>query len=187
MGPRDDLTFYRNRNRSADVWSRYPEPKEVPRFLEGPLVLDAGCGNGRNLPLLSTRGFEAVGLEINDDLVRMASSGGEVVQASITSIPFRDGTFDTSIVGGVLWYVKDIRAAHSEMLRVCKKHYTWSYTKFFNASLLKPRSFLYFVRSLLLGRIYPRTRETLSEFGTIVDEDSDGYLFLSRRDRSPAR
>jgi SAM-dependent methyltransferase len=186
MGLRDDETYYKNPNPSAIFWRRYLDPKDIPEYVEGPLVLDAGCGNGRNLPVLESLGIEAVGLEINDDLVAAAAARGQVVQSSLTKIPFRDGAFSTSLVAGVMWYVRDIGSAHSELRRVCRKHYTWSYAKFYRLSLLKPRNLFYFVKSLLLGRIFPRSRSKLLEFGDVLKEDEKGYLFISGRDAPKA-
>jgi SAM-dependent methyltransferase len=183
MGLHHEEMFYRNPNPSARVWNDYPDPRDIPPQIEGPMVLDAGCGNGRNLPLLASLGMEAVGLEINDDLVRSASRRGDVVQSSVTSIPFRDDAFDTSLVGGVLWYVKDFAGAHSELSRVCRKRYTWSYAKFFRLPLLKPRNLFYFLRRFPLGRIYPRRKSTLLAYGRIVSEDEAGYVLVSGRDR----
>lgn len=66
---------------------------QVQKFINGlshGLTLDAGCGNGKNMP----RSAGAIGLEISDQLVKLCRNKGlQVVQADGLALPFRDETF----------------------------------------------------------------------------------------------
>jgi SAM-dependent methyltransferase len=59
-------------------------------------ILDAGCGAGRVLGALPY-GRRAVGIDVNREAVRVAterSPGHPALNASMTALPFGDGTFD---------------------------------------------------------------------------------------------
>ncbi len=88
------------------------------RFVpDGALVLDAGCGDGRNafriVDELAITPRRVVMLDINPDMLELgrrniAADEGtahlfEVAEGSVFQVPFPDGTFDVSIcVGNVL-------------------------------------------------------------------------------------
>jgi SAM-dependent methyltransferase len=66
-------------------WLRHPEPAEE-ELLEraiGP-VLDVGCGAGRHVAALRSRGIEAVGIELSPRAAALARErGAEVIEGSI--------------------------------------------------------------------------------------------------------
>ncbi len=73
----------------------------ISTVLPGGTVMDLGCGNGRNMAYI-TRTFKAarcVGLDLSASLLHVARlrAGGhplpDVIQASMTGLPFRDGAF----------------------------------------------------------------------------------------------
>lgn len=82
----------------------WPECVEFGRTIPGDsLVLDIGCGNGRNSIFLAER-HRVVGLDISRKMIDIARRnlagkglGGkcEFVQSDITTIPLRDSTFDS--------------------------------------------------------------------------------------------
>ncbi len=94
------------------------------------VVLDAGCGSGRNISLLSARVKEIVGLDFSSEMLQRA--GGRVseeklpnvklVLGSVTQIPFPDAAFDKVICTSVLQYLEDGDCADAfrEMFRVCR-------------------------------------------------------------------
>nr|MDO8085569.1 class I SAM-dependent methyltransferase [Candidatus Sigynarchaeum springense] len=119
-GPGDAAFFQRARDLYEDIApafdrSRGKAPWEpLVEFMSGQaardvlstvqpagLVMDLGCGNGRNIAFIKTT-FNAracVGLDISASLLRAARSREgsrpfpDVVQASMSAPPFRDGTF----------------------------------------------------------------------------------------------
>jgi len=93
-----------------------------PEDLRGRTVLDAGCGGGRFVELLSGHGARVVGMDV--DLVGLhqanAALGGranlELVQANLYHLPFRPGAFDFILSVGVLHHTPDPRAAFLELV-----------------------------------------------------------------------
>jgi ubiquinone/menaquinone biosynthesis C-methylase UbiE len=66
------------------------------RLRPGDLVLDAGCGAGRDLAWLSTHGFRAIGLDYAVPLAHYAQkhSGQQVVIGDIRQMPFANKSFN---------------------------------------------------------------------------------------------
>jgi ubiquinone/menaquinone biosynthesis C-methylase UbiE len=110
---------------------------EVRRIVEqshvgpGMRVLELGCGPGAITEELARRvepGGEVVALDIQLEMlekarVRLARLGVENVvcqEASATSLPFPDETFDAAVMVSVLGEVGDSPAALAEVLRVLK-------------------------------------------------------------------
>jgi SAM-dependent methyltransferase len=99
-----------------------PALAEATAGTKKPRILDCGCGTGSNLEMLRPFGH-AVGF----DLARIGAEfarahGHRVVQASISDIPFRTGTFDLATSFDVFQTLPDAveRAAIGELFRVIK-------------------------------------------------------------------
>ena len=73
---------------------------EIERFMKhlgaGALVLDVGCGSGRDLIALRTAGMHPTGLELSEKLAELARdySGCSVVVGDMRDPPFADASFD---------------------------------------------------------------------------------------------
>ena len=106
-------------------FARFTRPLlvEAIRGVTHPRILDCGCGTGANMRRLAefgrTTGFDLtwVGLEFARDYGETS-----LAQASITSIPFRAGTFDLVTAFDVLACLEapDEARALAEMRRVLK-------------------------------------------------------------------
>jgi SAM-dependent methyltransferase len=88
-----------------------------------PRLLDAGCGTGANLPMLSE--FATCdGFDLNRTGLGYARAAGfsRLAQASVTAIPFASETFDVVTSFDVLYALQpeDARQAVREMARVLK-------------------------------------------------------------------
>ncbi len=58
------------------------------------LVLDAGCGPGRDLGFFARDGFRAIGLDKSAELLRIARSAGHaVIRGDLRDLPFESGSF----------------------------------------------------------------------------------------------
>jgi SAM-dependent methyltransferase len=91
-------------------------------LVEGSIVLEAGCGTGQTLALLSQR-HETTGLDISRAALNLAQSNCKnPVLGSIFKIPFQDNTFDLVYNSGVIEHFEDPInvAAIREMARVTK-------------------------------------------------------------------
>jgi len=79
----------------------------------GNLTLDVGCGAAANRALLQANGNRYLGLD-------MVGYSGPDVQATATSLPFDDATFDFVICDSILEHVYDPWKVCAEIFRVLK-------------------------------------------------------------------
>jgi ubiquinone/menaquinone biosynthesis C-methylase UbiE len=101
--------------------------KKILSPLKG-IVLDAGCGTGRNFPYY---GKHAKVIAV-DNAVKMLSVARQrakeskaqirIEQETLTQLPFKNNTFDVVVATFVLWVMpkKDAQKALSELVRVAK-------------------------------------------------------------------
>lgn len=99
-----------------------PQPSDV--------MLDAGCGSGRNLSIFAGKVRQIVGIDFSSHMLERAQArvAGEHLsnvtlrQASVTELPFADDSFEKVLCLSVLQYLDDdgCRAAFREMFRVSK-------------------------------------------------------------------
>lgn len=101
--------------------------KDVLRFVNGGLVLDAGCGDGRVSRVLAHGGFDVVGcdrsvwqIHSSKTEPRDASGRLRVCVASLTNLPFRTLSFDSICCLDVLEHISDLGDALTEMKRVLR-------------------------------------------------------------------
>jgi SAM-dependent methyltransferase len=107
--------WYRGRRRViAELIGRLELPPEAE-------ILDAGCGSGRNMVELARLG-SVTGVEIADASVARARERaiGDVVQCSITELPFPDGHFDLTVCLDVIEHIEDQQRALAELHRVAR-------------------------------------------------------------------
>jgi SAM-dependent methyltransferase len=94
-------------------------------------VLDVGCGDGHFASVAYDEPID-VGIDVLDrDLAEAARRPAvyrEVVKASATAMPFRDGTFGTVVSNSSLEHIPDVDAAVSEIARVLRTGGTFATT-----------------------------------------------------------
>lgn len=90
----------------------------VPKFSEGQLILETGCGNGKTLKSLPNT---AIGIDISTEAVSLAD--GNVLAGDISNLPFKDEVFDAVLCFHVLGHLnfENRKKSVSEMFRVLKK------------------------------------------------------------------
>jgi len=91
------------------------------------MVLDAGCGSGYPVTQLLAKSFEVTGVDFAIEQVRLAIKGlpgAGLVCADVTSLPFRDSTFDAVVSYYTIIHIP--RTKHQELLldfrRILKRH-----------------------------------------------------------------
>jgi SAM-dependent methyltransferase len=86
----------------------------------GRKVLNAGAGQGTFSQRLLERGFEVTSADASEAAVAVLRerTGGEIVQADVSALPFPERTFGAVVLGEVLEHVEDDRAALAECRRV---------------------------------------------------------------------
>ena len=97
------------------------ESEFVRRYGAGGDVLEVGCGTGLVLERIRQFARSARGVDISPRMLERARERGlEVQEASATSLPFADASFDVSCAFKVLAHVPQIELALSEMARVTR-------------------------------------------------------------------
>jgi SAM-dependent methyltransferase len=97
------------------------------RSLRGPnaVVLDAGCGPGRDIGYFVRDGVRAVGIDRSFELLRIArKQGHQVVEADLRNIPMESETFSGVWACASLVHLSPlhIRSALAEFKRVLRPH-----------------------------------------------------------------
>lgn len=103
---------------AIDVFLR----KKIP--LTGTKILDAGCGEGRFSRQFIENGANITSMDFSEEYIKICKenfSRGKFIIGSVTSLPFKENTFDYIFTVDVLQHVPDIEKAISEFYRVLKK------------------------------------------------------------------
>lgn len=119
--------FYNNNYERFDN-SRFSVWKAVKDFVDtfpkNSIVLDAGCGNGKNMLYMQTKNINVIGIDFCGKLLNICKEKLlNVKYADVRNIPFEDNTFDYVISIAVIHHLSiesDRRNTINEMLRVCK-------------------------------------------------------------------
>ena len=84
-------------------------------------LLEAGCGTGLILNRLVPHAKVAVGVDLSSGMLRHAAARNlQVVQGSVTDLPFADRSFDLVCSFKVLAHVEQIQQAMHELSRVLR-------------------------------------------------------------------
>lgn len=98
-------------------------------FSEAECILDAGCGEGRNVYFLSQQGKKIYGADQDPLAIRMIRMylkhvpAGNFVVANLDALPFANARFDAVICSAVLHFARDhhhFRQMWEELTRVTK-------------------------------------------------------------------
>ena len=92
-------------NALADSWSKqwiapmeewqWDERLSFAQCVDNGLILDLGCGPGRDTGIFNGLGLSCVGLDFSEQMLRLAKENqGQTICADMTMLPFRSGTFN---------------------------------------------------------------------------------------------
>ena len=87
------------------------------RFDERRRVLDAGCGEGRNLPYFVSRGFDVCAIDADPSAVasvRRTAPAADARRGELTALPWEDHSMDAVIASAVLHFARD--SSHFEAM-----------------------------------------------------------------------
>ena len=88
----------------------------------GKRILDFGCSTGGYCLELGRLGFECVGVDINEEYIKIAQQKGVEAHLIKDRLPFNDNSFDTVIMFELLEHVEDPDRILKEAKRVAKKN-----------------------------------------------------------------
>jgi SAM-dependent methyltransferase len=90
----------------------------------GELILDAGCGTGRNLGPILAAGAQAVGIDFSSGMLAVARDAAPACALAAvdlrTALPFGDGCFDAVLCSLVGEHLDEIVAPLTEFRRVTR-------------------------------------------------------------------
>src|SRR5439155_23858314 len=90
----------------------------------GELILDAGCGTGRNLGAIKEAGARPVGVDFSPAMLEVAHrvhAEADLAVADLQqALPFADGRFDAALCALVGEHLSELPSVFSELPRVLK-------------------------------------------------------------------
>lgn len=119
--------------KAAEVWEKSrvrPLPALAPLlpYSKGEVVLDAGCGNGRNTVVLVNYFYKVCGMDLSPKLIEFAKKRlgkkADLQVGNVTSLPYDDEFFDSVFSLAVFHHLdnkQDRVKAFQEVYRVLKK------------------------------------------------------------------
>jgi ubiquinone/menaquinone biosynthesis C-methylase UbiE len=133
------LTADRALRVSQQTVDRYTSPRSDTAYpleyayhelgsVEGKRIVDYGCGSGANSVLLANRGAHVWGIDISEDLLRLArrrlavsgrEGGATFIAGSAHDMPFPDGSIDV-VFGIAILHHLDLNLVSREVRRVLK-------------------------------------------------------------------
>jgi SAM-dependent methyltransferase len=96
--------------------------KRIEQFVKKGRILDIGCGRGEFLSLMKNRGWEAIGLELNEETAWNARNafGLEIWTDSLADARFEDNSFDVITLWHVLEHLPNPVLTIEECRRILK-------------------------------------------------------------------
>jgi SAM-dependent methyltransferase len=107
-------------------WGRYAWRIETAAVLAalGPLpgrrIAEIGCGTGRLLGILTSRGSSAVGLDTDPAMLALAATRGTVACADADWLPLAGASMDATVTVATLEFTADPARVLAEMARVTR-------------------------------------------------------------------
>ena len=121
--------FY-NSNSKRFSQTRYSVWESVKNFntIINPVskILDAGCGNGKNMIFLKNNSHKVIGVDFSDNLLDICRTKDlEVIKSDIRCLPFENNSFDYTISIAVIHHLSthiDRVSAINELIRVTRNN-----------------------------------------------------------------
>jgi len=109
---------------NRDFW--LSEINKFKSLLPSGKIIDLGCGNGRDAPVLIDRGYQYVGVDISGEMLELArefAPGALFLKGDIYDLDFPFGTFDGFWAPAVLLHMpkNKVAAALKEISRITKR------------------------------------------------------------------
>jgi ubiquinone/menaquinone biosynthesis C-methylase UbiE len=97
-----------------DVTRHRPWPDSVKfaeRFSQGDMILDLGCGNGRDLRFFEEKGMKVIGIDISSGQLGIVKQRSEsvpsLVQGDVTHLPLKSGIAHGALLVATLHHIPE--------------------------------------------------------------------------------
>lgn len=107
---------YIERNRGKDLSHLY---QLFLRHLSGKVVLDVGCGTGRDLKYFSELGYECTGLDFSDKMLELSQANSP--GSTLVKVDLRESFGLPRLYDGI-WAVASLHHLSKDELRVCLRN-----------------------------------------------------------------
>lgn len=115
-------------SRSQNMWENGSRKNIVPfmkKHLTKGKVIDIGCGDGYGSHMLKRNGFDVVGVDISEEMIKHANERKiddsiTFNQADVQNLPFSDEMFDAALVVNVVEWTEHPLDVLQELKRVIK-------------------------------------------------------------------
>jgi SAM-dependent methyltransferase len=153
---------YKEHAGDAEAWSSEPQPfvqKMVESLDSNSLVVDLGCGDGRNTRVLAAAGHRVVGVDLSPEALRQLQRTFASLKLPVPiavlakideEIPLAGDQFDAVLCADTLPQVRHTRRAMEEIHRILKPQgklfvdvFTPRDCAYGEGEQIAPRSFLY--------------------------------------------
>ncbi len=118
-----DERYYRYRESTRDFRIEAEILYKLLKLEPGLRILEVGCGGGAFLSYLEEKGYKAVGVDILEESVRLASQRAkncEVICGDAMRLPFESASFDRLVSHHLVEHLEDLSEALREWKRVLK-------------------------------------------------------------------
>jgi SAM-dependent methyltransferase len=118
----DGLADWYDREFATGPLSLLPRETVLRLLGEGPGdLLDVGCGTGSHTAAFAQHGWNVKGLDISDDMLRIARARGlDVEHGDAASLPYDNSSFDAVVSMWLLADVEEFEKPAREMARVLR-------------------------------------------------------------------
>lgn len=89
-------------------------------LLKGKLIVDVGCGTGKDGAYFKKKGYEVIGIDLSDGMLRYAKLRIEVIKGDFRNLPFDTSSIDGIWSNSSLVHIKEKSAVIEEWRRVLK-------------------------------------------------------------------
>ena len=160
--------------------------KWIPRGIER--LLDAGCDDGNNTFLMSSKASLTWGIDTNKKAIELAQKNYPQISFSCGSVettPFQNNFFDVIVMNDVFEHVADEIAVLNEMFRILKKNgqliISTPHQGMF--AFMDPANYKYLIKNKTLLRLVygkkevsykegPHRHYTLGQFSSVLDKSN---------------